>query len=233
MIELREALEEQLKGSALAYPRFQAVVTRLYENGVLCRGDSQVETNLYDDALRIERLLTDYFWLTGCRLMFDHKHAYVRLYPPRASIPGTEDEPSLLASGMRLRLPANVVAVALVLRFLYGDAVQSGKLDDDAQADVTLEAVATTMQTRLKRDFPDTLGDRADTFKTLRDLKLVRYARDETFENPGSIIQVRPMVTGFVHEEALDAVLLDGVTVADEDDALPDADGDEPFTGET
>lgn len=227
MIELRETLEEHLQASALVYPRFQAIVARLYERGVVCRGDSQVEMNAYDDALRIERLLTDYFWLAGCRIVFDHEHAYIRLYPPRASIPGEDDEPSQLAAGMRIRLSANVIAAALVLRFLYSDAVQGGKLDDDGEAETTMEAVATAMQTRLKRDFPEGLGERGDVFKTLRELKLVRYAKDESFDSPSSMIFIRPMITGFVHEEALDAVLLDGVTVAN-GDAVDDDESESP-----
>lgn len=214
MMHLRETLDDALSGTTVPHAKFQAAVVRLMDRGVICRGDSVVETEIYDNIERIERILDDYFSLAGFRMRLDRVHQYVRLYPPKAAIPGeplAEDDEGLYP-GARMRLSPDVAAAAITLRFLYSQALQSGKLDDDGEAETSLEAVITAMETQLKREFPRSLMERKELMRQLRAIKLVRFIPDELFEVPDAALMIRPMIIGLVHEAALDAVLLDGAT---------------------
>ena len=64
-MSLTSAALEQLELAGLKKDRFQELVTRLFAYGIVVRDEDGVEQRIYDDARRIEGLLTEYFGLAG------------------------------------------------------------------------------------------------------------------------------------------------------------------------
>jgi hypothetical protein len=211
MITLHKSIQDALHGSPVSFERFQTLAIRLLDTGVLASGDSQLETELYQDAARVEEVLHSYFDIIGCTLFHDHGFEYMRLYPPGSDIPGqTQEEDELLPRGLRLQLSQNDIAAALVLRFLYSEAVQNGELDEDGEAMTNLEAFNTTMATQLKRTQSLSITERRAGFGRLRGLKLINFPSDLDVADPNARIAIRPLITSLIHEETLSEVLEEG-----------------------
>lgn len=218
MSDIQEYLTRSLarSGAGVSFADFQSVVVRLLDKGILVHGDSNRETELYHIADRAEDVLVDYLAVTGCRLVHDRTFQYFRLYPPGAQIPGMISHDSEYDTAFRANVPANVVAAAVVLRFLYGKALQQGRLDDDAEVQVSIEEFFTSMQTLLKRDVKNKT-ERSAMFSQLRAMRVIRYSSEEDLTNLDAWMIVRPAITGLVSEMALDT-LINGVAVATGDD---------------
>ena len=214
MITLHKSIQDALRGTPVSFERFQTLAIRLLDTGVLASGDSQLETELYQDAARVEEVLHSYFDIIGCTLFHDHAFEYMRLYPPGSDIPGQQagEDPDVLPKGLRMQLSQNDIAAALVLRFLYSEAVQNGELDEDGEAMTHLEAFNTTMATQLKRTQPLSITERRAGFGRLRALKLINFPSDLDVADPNARLAIRPLITSLIHEETLSEVLEEGRT---------------------
>lgn len=215
MSDIQEYLTRSLarSGAGVSFADFQSVVVRLLDKGILVHGDSNRETELYHIADRAEDVLIDYLAVTGCRLVHDRTFQYFRLYPPGAQIPGMISHDSEYDTAFRANVPANVVAAAVVLRFLYGKALQQGRLDDDAEVQVSIEEFFTSMQTLLKRDVKNKT-ERTAMFSQLRAMRVIRYSSDEDLTNLDAWMIVRPAITGLVSEMALETLINGSAAVA-------------------
>jgi len=205
MISLHKTIQDELRTTPVSFERFQTLAIRLLDTGVLASGDSQLESELYQDAARVEELLHSYFDIIGCTLHHDHGFEYMRLYPPGSEIPGHEsgEDNDVLPKGLRLQLSQNDIAAALVLRFLYSDAVQNGQLDEDGEAMTNLEAFNTTMATQLKRTQPLSVTERRAGFGRLRALKLINFPSDLDVADPNAQLAIRPLITTLIPETNL------------------------------
>jgi len=210
MIELHRALKQALKDTPVSFERFQTVAIRLLDSGVLASGDSQLETALYNDAVRAMAPLQAYFDIIGCTLYHDHAYEYIRLYPPGSEIPGQEVEDNdTLPKGLRMPLAQADIAAALVLRFLYSEAVQNGELDENGEVMTNLEVFNTTMATQLRRTQPLSVSERRASFGRLRGLKLVNFPSDIDVADPNARLAIRPLITTLIHEQNLSELLDD------------------------
>jgi len=205
MNELLNLIENQLANTSVSLDNFRKIASRLLANGVICHGDSLLESSLYNDAKRIESLLDDYFAVIGCKLFHEPDFQYLCLFPPGADAPGMSEENDEIDTSLHEKLNHDEVASLLILRFLYQQVFQEGVLTEEAEAPITLESFYTTMQTRLNRTL-SSIGatKRKELFQKLRRLKLIRYASNADLDNPEAIISIRPMITSFVHSEALE-----------------------------
>ncbi len=88
---LSSYLEPRLEAENLDLEAFRELLIRLLNYGVLCRGESQVEQQLYDRYLRIAPLIEEYLELIGVRVLHDARFEYLRLYPPGSRIPGMDE----------------------------------------------------------------------------------------------------------------------------------------------
>jgi hypothetical protein len=206
MNEIVFFVEKNLKKSAVAPERFQQVVSRLLGRGIICYGDSQIESELYNDALRTQALLADFFSVIGAKLIHEQQFKYFRLYPPGVGTLSVELDDENVDHSMRESLTQHETACVLVLRLLYDQAVQEGNLDDQAEVHITMEALHTTLQTRLKRSLPERVVERKNIFSKLRRFKLIRMSSEDDLEKPESWLAIRPMIVGFVHADALDTM---------------------------
>lgn len=220
MNDLQSTVELALQQRKVSLDRFQQIVIRLLEYSAICYGDSQVETDLYHDAERIELLLADYFSLMGCRLFHEPTFRYFRLYPPGADVPGVATEETAVDGALRLRLTQQEVALALVLCFIYDEGVRQGQMDDDGEVAVPLVTVFTTMMTVLNRSASEGSVERRRTFQRLKNLKVLRFDSDADLENPETLVIIRPHITAFVHLTAIQA--LDAALEEESKEEAPD-----------
>lgn len=229
---LTALIADQLKFHNLKPERFQDIVVRLFAYGIVVRAEDGVEQRAYDDARRIEDLLTEYFTAGGFRLLHDRKAEYFRLYPPGAQIPGVpDDEASESAPGLRAKLSADFVGAALALRFLYQQGLTSGgtRLADTGDVLISFEDLASTMLSQLKRSLPDGMVERRLLLAELKRHRIITFNASFSPTDEEAIIAIRPTILTIVGEEAL-AAILDGDAI---DEPANDADASESAEAST
>lgn len=215
---LTDYLEEHLQKAGVALDEYRELCLRLLNYGVLCRDESQVEQQLYDRYVRIEELVDEYLEVVGIRVFHDRRFAYVRLYPPGASLPGVEDaHDQAFSGGLRARLRQDEVALLLALRQLYDKALREGQVDEEGFVTESMEAIGIAMRNNLGRSMPEKITDRKRAFERLRKLRLCRYGQDHNFESNEAGLKIHPMIVDFVNADALAAL----------DEVLPQTDDEE------
>lgn len=226
MASLQETLEQQLVPHNLDLDDWRALLQRLLDYGVLCRDDSQVEAEFYDQFVRVQDLVDQYLSLIGVRFQHDPHFRFVRLIPPGARVPGLEDEsdePS--GGGFRQRLNQQEIALILVLRAEYDKALREGSIDEQGCAAISLEAVALAMKNLLRRTLPENLGERRQVFKRLRQLRLIHYVQETDLDQSENWIKIRPLVVNLVTNEWLEKIRRDvGALVPPDSEAETDED---------
>lgn len=205
MTSLQSTVAQALQSTRLTPDRFQEIVLRLLDTSVICFADSQAEAALYNDATRVETLLTDYFSIMGCRLFHDRQFQYFRLYAPGATIPGVAGEADPDYASLRLRLNQHEAATALILRFLYDKALIEGRMDDDGRTSVVLEEIHTALKTTLDRSLPVGSLERRSVLRRMKQLKLIDFRSDDDLDQPDTFIVIRPLITSFVHADLIQA----------------------------
>lgn len=220
---LSQLLEAQLDKHNISLDNWRELVQRLLDYGVLCRDDSQVEAELYDRFVRISEVVDNYFSLIGIRFQHDPHFRFVRVLPPGARLPGMEDESDeSFNTGLRSRLNQHEIALILVLRAEYDKALREGSIDEQGCATLSLEAIALAMKSLLRRSLPENMGERRQTFKRLRQLRLINFFAEADIDSGESWIKIRPLIINLVSNEWLTQIrnhLVDNaLLVADDTD---------------
>ena len=210
-MSLTTAALENLQPSGLKLDRLQEVAARLFAYGIVVRDEDGIEARLYDDARRMESLLTEYFSLAGFFLYHDTKAEFFRLYAPGAQAPGITPEDSEPAPSLRAKLSPDFVAAALALRFLYqrGPTEGGSNLTDEGEVLIRFDELATTLQTQLKRPLPESAGDRDKLLRELKRHRLIRVSATFSMSDEDALIAIRQTILGIVSDDAL-ATALDG-----------------------
>lgn len=207
---IEDCLAEGLAATGLSQQEYAEVLLRLLDYGVICRDESQVEATLYDRYLRCAALVEDYLGVLGMRLQHDRQFAFLRLYPPGATVPGlTDDESAPFNGGLRQRPSQSEVAVILVLRVEYEKALREAQVDEKGRVLISLEALAIALNNLLKRNLPEGKLERKQLFTRLRQLRLIHYSLDDDLDSDESWISIQPAITSFVSTEVLQS--LEGV----------------------
>lgn len=216
---------EQLNLTGLKLDRFRDVVTRLFAYGIVVRDEGGVEALYYDDALRMEKLLSEYFSLAGFFLHHDTKAEFFRLYAPGAEALGITPEGGEPLPSLRAKLSPDFVAAALALRFLYQKGLLDGgaHLTDEAEVLIRFEELAATLQAQLKRPLPESIGDKERLLRELRRHRLIRLSATFSISDEDALIAIRQTILGIISEDALASALEGGasepVTTPDEEAA--------------
>ncbi len=201
---LSEFLQERLEREGVSLHEFSELLVRLLNYGVLCRGESQIEQQIYDRFLRVEALATDYLALVGVRIHHDRRFEYLRLYPPGSRVPGMEEAgEEAWAGSLRARLTQGEAALALVLRVQYDKALREGLVDEEGRVPESIESLGIAMKNLLGRALPDKVTERRRLFQRLRQLRLIDYRQEEDVESGEAWIRIHPMIVDFVNAEAL------------------------------
>ena len=198
--EIAEGLSEQ----GISAEEFSELLIRLLDYGVLCRDESQIESQLYDRYLQCSELVEDYLSVIKMRIQHDSRFCFVRIFPPGAVVPGlADDDHSAFNSGFRQRPSQQEVALILVLRVEYEKALRDGQVDDKGCVMLALEGLAIAYKNLLKRPLPDTAVERKNIFKRLRQLRLIRYNTEQELDFAEGWISIHPSITRFVNDEVL------------------------------
>lgn len=209
---LHSTIAEQLALANLKQERLREIITRLMAYGAIVRDEDRVEQLLYDDARRIEGLLEDYFDIAGFRLHHDSTNQFYRLYVAGAVVDGLPEDTVEPAPSLRARVSPDFVAMALALRFLYQNKLNTGDIQAQGEVLVSFEEIAATMQTQLKRALPNGMGDKMALLAELKRHRLLSYTAEFSIADEDALLAIRPTILGIVSNDALSAALeADGV----------------------
>lgn len=206
-MSLTTALREKLAEANLTMERFREVATRMLSYGVLVRDEDRTEQLLYDDARRIEPLLAEYFEVVGMLLHHDINAQFFRLYGPGAVVDGLPEDPLNPVPSLKARVSVDFVAAAIALRFLYQEKLNQGLIDTQAEALISFEDLAATLQTQLKRQLPEGNTDRMSLLAELKRHRLLRYSASFSVADEDAYLAIRPTILGLVSNEALSAAM--------------------------
>jgi len=216
-MNISSLVNEQLALANLKQERLREILTRLMAYGVIVRDEDRVEQLLYDDARRIEGLLEDYFDVAGFRLHHDSTNQFYRLYAAGAVVDGLPEDEFEATPSLRARVSPDFVAMALALRFIYQNKLNTGDIQPAGEALVSFEEIAATMQTQLKRPLPASMGDKMALLAELKRHRLLSYSAEFAIADEDALLAIRPTILGIVSNDALSAALdADGVVELEE-----------------
>jgi len=207
--ELREWVLERVAAEGFRESDWLELLARLLDYGVICRDESQVEADLYDRYVRIEQLVDDYLGMLGLRLHHDPRFQYVRLIPPGARVPGLDDEQDEpFNGGLRTKLSQQEVAVMLTLRAEYDKSLREGQVDEAGCVNLSLESLVLAMKNLLSRNLPESLHERRQLFKRLRQLRVIRFGSEADFYDADSWFKIRPMIVHLIGADVIDEMIV-------------------------
>jgi hypothetical protein len=205
-MHLSDFIGQRLESTGITLEEFRGLLIRLVNYGVLERGESQTEQELYDRFVRVEDLACETLSLYGIVVHHDRRFEYARLYPPGSRTPGMEQaEDEAFNGSLRARLTQSEVAVILVLRAQYDKAVREAKIDENGFATESMEALALAMKNWLNRSLPEKTTERRRIFQRLRQLRLIDYHSEEELESSEAWLRIHPMIVDFVSSDAIEA----------------------------
>ncbi len=211
-MNISSLVNEQLALANLKQERLREILTRFMAYGVIVRDEDRVEQLLYDDARRIESLLEDYFDVAGFRLHHDSTNQFYRLYAAGAVVDGLPEDAFEATPSLRARVSPDFVAMALALRFLYQNKLNTGDIQPQGEALISFEEIAAAMQTQLKRPLPNSMGDKMALLAELKRHRLLRYSAEFAIADEDALLAIRPTILGIISNDALSAALdADGV----------------------
>jgi hypothetical protein len=206
-MSLLSHINEQLALANIKPDRFREIINRLMAYGAIVREEDRIEQLLYDDARRVEGLLEDYFDVAGFRLHHDSNNQFYRLYVAGAVVDGLPEDILEPTPSLRARVSPDFVAVALALRFLYQNKLNTGDIQPQGEALVSFEEIAATMQTQLKRPLPNGIGDKMALLAELKRHRLLSYTAEFSISDEDALLAIRPTILGIVSNDALSAAL--------------------------
>lgn len=206
-MSLLSHINDQLALANIKSDRFREIITRLMAYGAIVREEDRVEQLLYDDARRVESLLEDYFDIAGFRLHHDTNNQFYRLYVAGAVVDGLPEDTLEPTPSLRARVSPDFVAMALALRFLYQNKLNTGDIQPQGEALVSFEEIAATMQTQLKRPLPSGMGDKMALLAELKRHRLLSYTAEFSVSDEDALLAIRPTILGIVSNDALSAAL--------------------------
>lgn len=206
-MSLTTELREKLAEANLTLDRFRELVARLLSYGVLVREEYGTEKLLYDDARRLESVLVEYFDVAGLTLHHNKDAQFFRLYGPGAVVDGLEEDQLSPVPSLKARVSVDFVAAAIALRFLYQEKLNQGSIGTDAEALISFEDLAATLQTQLKRQLPESTTEKMALLAELKRHRLLRYQPSFSVTDEDAYLAIRPLILGIVSNEALATAL--------------------------
>lgn len=218
---LSHALDAPLAKLSISAQEFSELLIRLLDYGVINRDESQVEAILYDRYLQCQALVEDYLAIIHVKMLHDSQFRTIRVFPPGAVVPGLpDDEHAPFNSGLRNKPTQQEVAAILVLRVEYENALREGQVDDKGRVMLSLESFSIALKNLLKRTLPESLPERRQMFKRLKQLRLVDMNSELDVDSPDCWLRIQPAITSFVSDETLNQLASD-----DAEELVADGDG--------
>lgn len=206
-MSILESVAEAIDGTGITTERFAELIARYLASGIIVRDESETELRFYDDTLRVQQAITDYFEVARMKLIHERESQYFRLYLPGAQIPGLSADETPQMATLRARLSTHTIVAALALRFLYQKSLEDGKLSDTGEAMTSLEEILLTMVTQFRRPELVTDTDRRQMLAELRRHRMVHFKGNAPFEQEDALIAIRPTILGILSEATLQDAL--------------------------
>jgi len=168
----------------------------------------------------------DYLSVLRIRVLHEPRFNLLRIFPPGAEVPGLADSEDSFSSGLRERLSQQEVALILVLRAEYDQALREGQVDEFGQVMLSLEALNLSCRNLLGRSLPEQQGERKALLRRLRQLRLIRSPSDAALDEGEAWLTIRPGIISLVTDSALAQLAsadADADADADENDDLQPA----------
>lgn len=199
---LLEARLAERTAAGVSPRRFAEICNRLLASGIIWREYSGPEQALYDDATLAEELLREWFDVLGFALVHDTDANLMRLYPP-----GDDNDDEDGVKRLRARLPKDVVAAALGLRFLYTEGLTGKRELVNQELAISLDELSQTLVSLLGLTLPAPQGERAQLLRELRKHRLIRFKDADGLGQMDTLVSVLRPVMSFVSDQALHEVL--------------------------
>jgi hypothetical protein len=213
MAEFSAALNRIQADERITAERFGEIAARLASEGSLHPDRSEAERLAYDDAVRVQDELEDYFMVMGCRLAHNRALGYMHLYPPGSTAPGAPplDGKDRESDGMlRHRSSAHVGAAAIALRVLYDQKLSTGEINAQRGVFVSIEELRVTLKNKLKRDLPPTLAERKAVIRDLENIwGVVRTSKDADIDLPETRIAIHPKIVDLVSDATASGIIVE------------------------
>jgi hypothetical protein len=190
-MSLTTELREKLLKTSITMDRFREIATRLLSYGVLVRDEDRTEMGLYDETRQV-----------------DINAQFFRLYAPGAVVDGLPEDTFSPVPSLKARVSTDFVATAIALRFLYQEKLNQGLIDTQAEALISFDDLALTLQSQLKRQLPERDGERMALLAELKRHRLLRYSSTFSVSDEDAYLAIRPTILGVISNEAL-AVAMD------------------------
>lgn len=220
-----EAFEGALKSVGVEHQEFVEIVSRLLNHGAICREDSQVEERLYRKLRQCEDVVADYLHILGFYLHHNPSLEYFRLYPPGSAPAGVpvEEDP---VGGFSARPSQHLVALLLVLRFIYERKLSQGDMTDASEAPCSIEEVGTVMNQMLRRNLPTGAQELKLLFSQAMRAKVLIMPTDRELSVQDDVLYIRPHILELVTDEHLGGLADErpNEEVQEQEEALADVD---------
>lgn len=188
-------------------PSFQPVVWRLMATGVIARGASGSESELYDRGIEMEQALSDLFEALGFPFHHDPAAQTIRLYAPGAAIPGVpatdgEDYPRL-----RMKISGDLAAGLIALWLLYREGLERNLLNDRGERVVMLSELDACMSSQLQNTSLQRLTDRRSALTSFRQLRVVRLPESGADMDADDALAIQRGILSLIFDTAAEAAL--------------------------
>lgn len=199
--------------------RFGDIIIYLLHHGVICRakpgiyseGDSQKETDLYDDFLLVENQIRDYLSIIGMNIKVNKEFYTIRIYPPDADYPGSQEviDDENASSFMRMNISKDLAASLMVTYLLYEE--HKNKQNDDFTIAISQVEFMNSFRSKLNLDLAETLSKngkrKEELFKELKRLRVIKYNKDFFTPESQYPIVIKPTIYDLVPESIIKDVI--------------------------
>ena len=183
---------DTVKSQGLDISDFQAVVSYLLENGIICREDNKKEELYYDYFVRFEDVVHDYLNLIGIHVIHDEDLFSVRLYAPGSDTPESFEEDEV-KTNMSMAFTSEESAYLIALAIVYDQKLREGDVTDEVNAEIDLEEFNTALATHIGFTPSEKQSVREEALKTLKKLRVVTFAKG-VFSDEDRPLIIRPHI---------------------------------------
>lgn len=206
MTALREAFERALPAH-MELGEIREVIWRLMATGVISRGASQTEAELYDRGIEASDALVDLFELLGMLLQIDPVARTLRLFPPGADVPGVERVLGEPYARLSVPVSPELAASMLALWLLYREGVERNLLNEHGERVVTLTELDACLSNQFGTQVMARASERRLLLFDLRKHRVLRLPEGVNDFDADVAVAIQRGILSIVHEHAARSAL--------------------------
>jgi len=197
--EFANALKEDKYGHDIE--TFADVTNYLLERGVIVRGDTELETKLYDYYATFNQHIESFFAIMRVQVYHNEEQQSIRIFAPASKTPYEVDGREV-TNNFTYKLSSEESAYLLSLAIIYDQKLRSGTVMDDYSVEVEQEEFNTSLASNLGYVPTDNKTERKEALKTLKKLKVVDFS-DNVFEDIDKVLIIRKHIKDLVRDSMI------------------------------